>query len=147
MADFILGMNAKAYYGSADAALSSLTELTNVKDVSLSLESGEADISTRANSGWRATAPTLKEATAEFEMVWKDGDAGFTAVKNAFLNNTTLSMAFLTGAKAGSNSEGPYGNWSITTFSRNESLEEAIVVSVTAKISSFTEWVSNGAST
>lgn len=146
MADFILGMNAKAYYGAAGAALTSLTELTNVKDVSLSLETGEADITTRANSGWRGTAPTLKEATAEFEMVWKDGDAGFTAIKNAFLNNTTVSMAFLTGAKAASNSEGPYGDWAITTFSRDESLEEAIKVSVTAKLSTFVEWVINGAS-
>ena len=29
---------------------------------------------TRANSGWRATAPTLKECTIEFELVWKPGD-------------------------------------------------------------------------
>ena len=69
--DFQLGMNAKAYYGAADTPLVNLVELTNVKDVNLSLDAGEADVTTRANSGWRATAATLKEASAEFEMVWK----------------------------------------------------------------------------
>ena len=58
MADFILGMNAKIYQGPPDTALASLTEMGNVRDVTLSLEAGEADITTRANSGWRATAPT-----------------------------------------------------------------------------------------
>jgi len=58
------------------------TELANVKDVTLSLETGEADVTTRANSGWRATVATLKEATVEFEMVWDTADAGFTRQKH-----------------------------------------------------------------
>ena len=141
MADFILGMNAKAYFGPADTPLESLTEMGNVRDVTLTLEAGEADITTRANSGWRATAPTLRECTCEFEMVWKSGDAGFEAVKDAFLNATTLALAVLTDAKTATGAEGPRGNWSITNFSRNEALEEAITVSVTAKIAKFDEWV------
>jgi hypothetical protein len=58
MATFILGMNAKIYQGAAGAALGALTEMGNVRDVTLTLEAGEADITTRANSGWRATGPT-----------------------------------------------------------------------------------------
>ena len=65
--EFALGMNAKLYYGAAGA--SAATEMGNVKDVTLTLEAGEADVTTRANAGWRATAPTLRECTAEFEMV------------------------------------------------------------------------------
>jgi len=38
-------------------------------------QGGEADITTRGNSGWRATAPTLRECTVEFQMVWRPGDA------------------------------------------------------------------------
>ena len=61
MADFLLGMNAKIYQGAAAADASTLdpatlTEMGNVKDVTLSLEAGEADITTRANNGWKATA-------------------------------------------------------------------------------------------
>lgn len=49
--------------------------------MTLSLETGEADVTTRANSGWRATVGTLKEASVEFEMVWDTADAGFTRQK------------------------------------------------------------------
>jgi hypothetical protein len=138
---FLLGMNAKIYQGASGAALNTLTEMDNVKDVSLNLEAGEADITTRANQGWRATAPTLRECTAEFEMLWKPGDAGFEAIKTAFLTAATLRLAVLTGARDAPGTEGPLGDFSITNFSRNEPLEEAVMVSVTAKLAEFDEWV------
>ena len=145
MADFLLGMNAKIYQGAAAAdpatlSPATLTEMGNVKDVTLSLEAGEADITTRANSGWRATAPTLRECSCEFEMVWKPGDAGFEAIKTAFLSAGTVALAVLTGAHNESGAEGPVGNWSITNFSRSEALEEAVTVSVTAKLAAFGQW-------
>ena len=145
MASFLLGMKAKLYYGAASATPetlnpSTLTELGNVKDVTLNMEAGEADITTRANSGWRATAPTLRECTAEFEMVWKPGDLGFDAVKTAFLASGEMSLAILTDAHATVGSEGPVGNFTITNFSRSEPLEEAITVSITAKLSAFGSW-------
>ena len=145
--DFLLGMNAALYFGapivgSGPTLPSTLTLVGNVKDVTLSMEAGEADITTRGNSGWRATAPTLKEASLEFEMQWKPGDAAFTAIKNAYLANTTVALAALTEKHdtVGSQAEGPVGNWSITNFSRNEPLEEAITVSVTAKLAKFDSW-------
>jgi len=145
MPDFLLGMNAKIYQGAAAADASTLdpstlTEMGNVKDVTLSLEAGEADITTRANSGWRATAPTLRECSCEFEMVWKPGDVGFEAIKSAFLSAGTVALAVLTGAHNESGAEGPVGNWSITNFSRSEALEEAVTVSVTAKLAAFGQW-------
>jgi len=141
VATFILGMNAKIYQGTAGDPLASLAEMGNVRDVTLTLEAGDADITTRANSGWRATAPTLREATAEFEMVWKPGDAGFDAVKNAFLTSGTIELAILDQDKATAGAQGPKGSFSITSFSRNEALEEAITVSVTAKLAEFDQWV------
>lgn len=147
--DFLLGMNAKLYAG---AKLTSIqgTEtpvswtpgvVDNVKDVTLSLEAGEADVTTRGNSGWRATAPTLKEATLEFEMQWLPGDAAFTLIRNAFLDSDVVALAPLTDAVDQSDAEGLVGNWAITNFSRNEALEEAITVSVTAKLSAFAQWL------
>ncbi len=138
---FLLGMNAKIYQGAAGAALSALDEMGNVRDVTLTLEAGEADVTTRANQGWRATAPTLRECTAEFEMLWQPGDAGFEAVKTAFLSAGTIRLAVLTGARDASGAEGPLGDFSITNFSRSEPLEEGVTVSVTAKLAVFAEWV------
>ena len=125
---FLLGMNAKVYQGTAGADLEALTEMGNVKDVTVTMEAGEADITTRANQGWRATAPTLRECTAEFEMLWKPGDAAFEAIKTAFLTASPLRLAVLTGAKSAdgatpvSGTEGPLGDFSITNFSRSEPL-------------------------
>jgi hypothetical protein len=136
---FVLGMNAKIYQGAGE--LSAMTEMSNVRDVTVTMEAGEADITTRGNSGWRATAPTLRECTAEFEMVWRPGDSGFDAVKTAFLGAGTVRLAVLTGARDAAGSEGPLGDFSITQFSRNEALEEAITVSVTAKLAAFDSWV------
>ena len=141
MPTFILGKDAKIYQGTAGAVLGALTEMSNVRDVTLNLEAGEADVTTRANGGWRATAPTLRECTAEFEMVWKPGDAGFDAVKTAFLTGGPIELAILDQARETVGAQGPKGSFSITSFSRNEALEEAITVSVTAKLAVFDQWV------
>ena len=141
MATFILGKDAKIYQGAAGADLADMTEMSNVRDAKLTLESGEADVTTRANSGWRATAPTLRECTCEFEMVWKPGDTGFDAIKAAFLAGTTIELAVLDQARETAGAQGPKGSFSITSFSRNEALEEALTVSVTAKLAEFDEWV------
>jgi hypothetical protein len=137
----VLGMNCKAYYGTAEAELSSMTELTNVKDVTLNFQTGEADITTRANDGWKATAATLRECEATFQMQWDSSDAGFTAIQTAWLNSTTVELAFLTGASNAAGSQGPKGSFSITNFSRSEALEEAVMVDVTAKLAVWDEWV------
>jgi len=126
-----LGMEATLNYkvggqGGAGAWL----ELTNTKDVTLSLEAGEADVTTRANSGWRATVATLKEASVEFDMVWDTADAGFDAIKDAYLTNDIIGFQVLDGDTG----EGLQADFMITSFSRSEALEEAITVSVTAKV-------------
>jgi hypothetical protein len=48
-------------------------------------------------------------------------------------------------ARETAGAQGPKGSFSITSFSRNEALEEAITVSVTAKLAVFDEWVEVGA--
>ena len=122
-----LGMNAKLYYGTAGSLAT--TEMTNVQDVTLNLETGEADVTTRGNSGWRATAATLKTGSVEFKMIWDTGDAGFTAIKTAYFNATAIALAVLD-ATGG---EGLDADFTVTNFSRSEPLEEAITVSVTVK--------------
>ena len=146
---YVLGMDAQILYGTAAADATSLspasmTELTNVKDVTVNHETGEADVTTRGNGGWRATAATLRECSVDFQMVWKKSDEGFTAIKEAWLNGTEIALAVLTGDPAEAGTEGPFGNFSITNFSRNEALEEAIVVDVTAKLSAWGGWFEAG---
>jgi len=128
-----LGMDAKLYRNNGDYATPDWVEVTNVKDLTLNLEAGEADVTTRANAGWRAIVATLKDGSIEYEMVWDTADTNFTEIQQAFFNNTTIEFAVMDGDIAASGTQGLRATMSITNFSRNEPLEEAIMVSVTAK--------------
>jgi hypothetical protein len=116
------------------------TEMPNVKDVTVNLETGEADITTRANNGWRATAATLKNGSVDFEMLWDASDPGFSKIQTAWSNSAEIGLAFMDGAIDGAGNSGLASNFTVTNFSRSEPLEEAVKVSVTVKPSSCTEW-------
>ncbi len=122
----VLGLDAKLLRGTAGATAA--TEVTNVKDLSLNLESGEADVTTRATVGWKASVATLKEASLEFGMLYDTEDADFTAFQEAYFSNTPLALFVTDGAGGGLDAD-----WSITGFSMEQNLEEAVTVSVTAK--------------
>ena len=134
MGDFKLGMDAKIYVGASGSPIHDLIEMDNVKDVTLNLTTGEADVTTRANSGWRATASTLKECTVDFEMLWKTADAGFVFIRDAFLTSDQVRLAVLTDAWWEVGAEGVIADFSITQFNRSEPLEDGIKVAVTAKL-------------
>jgi len=121
-----LGLEAKLFHGAAGATAT--TEMKNVKDVTLNIESGDADITTRASGGWKVTAAALKEASVEWTMVWDTADAGFNAIKTAYFNNAPLGLFVSDGDGSGLDAD-----FAIMGFSREEPLEEAITVKVTAK--------------
>ena len=122
----VLGLNAKLLRGAAGST--GATEVKNVKDLTLNLESGEADVTTRATGGWRATAGTLKEASLEFGILYDTEDADFQAFQAAYFSNTPIALFITDGAGSGLDAD-----WSITAFTVEQPLEEAVSVSITAK--------------
>ena len=130
-----LGLDAKLWIASTTTAQGEGTyaEVTNARSVSLSLESAEADVTTRGNAGWRANLPTLKDATIEFEMIYDTTDANFAKIQEAFLDGDDLWVKALDGGTTHENGEGLKALCRVTTFSINQALEEAITVSVTLK--------------
>ena len=128
-----LGMEAKLYRNTGTYGAPVWAEVGNVRDLTLNLEAGEADVTTRANDGWRATVATLKEGSIEFEMVWDTADAHFTAIQDAFFNNTSVEFAVMDGDITVAGTQGLRATMSITNFSRSEPLEEAVTASVSAK--------------
>ena len=140
-----LGMDCKLYYYATpltdtDYDSATWTEQTNVKDLTLNLETGESDITTRANSGWKATAATLKDGSLEWEMIWDPDDACFTAIQAAWAASAEIALAALDGNESIAGNQGLAGNFVITNFSRSEPNTEAVTVTVTAKPSSKTGW-------
>lgn len=135
----VLGLDAKLWYAAPNAsgAAGTYAELANVRNVTLSLESAEADVTVRANNGWRATTPTLKDASIEWEMIYDTADAGFTAIRSAYFSSTDLWIKALDGSGTApithDEGNGLVAKCRITQFSINQSLEEAVTVSVSAK--------------
>ncbi len=128
-----LGLDAKLYRNTGSIGSSLWVLISNVRDVTLNLETGEADVTTRGNDGWRATVGTLKDASIEFEMVWDTEDANFTAFKDAFFSGTPIELLVADGDITAAGAQGLRAVCRIITFTRSEALEEAITVSVNAK--------------
>lgn len=145
----LLGMDAKLYrlstgtrasWASANsngisiaAAPSNLDEIPNVKDLSLELTTDEADVTTRGNDGWKATLATLKDASIQFQMVWELTDADFIAIRRAYLNNTSIALAALSGDKTTVGVDGLWADFMVTNFTKSENLADAQMVDVTLK--------------
>ena len=121
-----VGLEAKLLYGTAGSTGAS--EATNVKDVSLSLEAGSADITTRAAQGWRVKKATLKEGSLEFEMNYDTEDAFCVDVIQKYITGDAISLFVSDGA-----GEGLDADWIITNCSMEQPLEDAVTVSVTAE--------------
>ncbi|MFN9343454.1 MAG: phage tail tube protein, partial [Planctomycetota bacterium] len=101
-----LGLDAKLFRNTGTFATPTWNEITNVRDVTLNLEAGEADVTTRGNNGWRATVATLKDGSIEFEMVWDSADADLTSTRDAFLKKTAIELAVMDGPMSRPGSQG-----------------------------------------
>lgn len=129
-----LGQDCKIYYCVAGiGGTPEWSELGNVREVNTNCQKGEADVTTRGNNGWKATAGTTKDASIDFEMVWDPGNAGFTAIQTAFMANSTIGIAAMDGPIATAGSQGLWADCAVTNFSRQEPLEGAVTVKVTVK--------------
>lgn len=140
----VLGLDAKLYRNTASWATPTWSLIDNVRDLTLNVEKGSADVSTRGSGGWRQNAVTLKDGSIEFEMVWDTADAEFTALKDAFFNDTTVECAAMDLLIATSGSQGLHADFNVGDFSRAEALEDALKVSVNltpARTDNTPEWL------
>lgn len=103
------------------------TEIKNCKDLTVNLETAEADVTTRDNNGWRATVGTLIDATIEFQMVNTVGDTSFATVLGLLKSRTPCKVEI---SDAGGTMTLAC---TVTAFNINQSLEEAVTADVTMR--------------
>ena len=115
-----------------------LIELSIVRDFTLSAEKAMADVTTRAGAGWRQQVGTLKDGSAETQMVWDPTDDLFKALFDAFLENTSVNLFISDQGKDEVGSQGLWAPFSITNMTRNEELEGALIVDARFNITSAT---------
>jgi predicted secreted protein len=129
----VLSQDAKLYRNTGTYASPTWDLIGNVKDLTLSLEKDETDVTTRSSGGWKEFVDGMKDATVEFGMLWDTGDADFDAFQGAFINNTAVEVLVLDGLVATSGSEGLRATMMVKSFTRNENLGEALMVDVSLR--------------
>jgi hypothetical protein len=133
MALYTLGKDAKLYYNTGTYGSPTWNEVTQVRNVTLSLTTSEADVTTRSNSGWRAMAPVLKDGSLGFDMVYDNTDTDYEKFRDAFHNQTLVELLIVDGAYNVSGNEGVRGSFMVSKFDRKEELENAIIIEVTCR--------------
>jgi hypothetical protein len=144
-----LGLSAKLYrlttgtratWGAADANLlhagpapANLEEIGNVRDLTITLDKGEADVTTRANLGWRANKATLKDGGIEWQMVYDETDTDVLALLKSWIGGTSIALAALSGASTVVGVTGLWADFEVFKFEKGEELENAQMVSVGVK--------------
>jgi len=96
-----------------------------VKDLNLNMDATEVDDTTRANAGWRSRRTGLRQWSADFSMVVKQGDTMFGTLQAAFANKTSVTV----------NVKDKFGNeveglCSVSRFNRSEPLDDVVTVDV-----------------
>jgi len=125
-----LGLDCKLYYSSSGVS-GAKTLATNVRDVTLSVEATEADLTTRGSGGWEAIVAALLKGSLEFDIVWDTADAFFTALQTAFFAKSIIGIWVLDAATP--SGQGLKADMSVLKFSRNEPLTGGVTVSVSLK--------------
>lgn len=160
MPDYLLGNAAKAYFSTTAltstntatntalaAVITAATLAENIMDLTLEVESEFVDATTRAEAGngWRSEIPVLKNGRITFDARWKPGDTFFEELKDAWLNNTTVTFAALDQDRSVTGAQGLIANFSVS-FSKTEPLMDIQKVSVTLSVASFPKWYVKAAS-
>lgn len=130
MPEFVLGKDCIGYRNSGTYGTPTWSAVTAIKNVKFSSEMGKWDGSRRA-VGVKQYAPTLDDFGIEFNLVYKPADGGACeAIRDAHFNRTAIDMAFATGAIASAGTEYVRAEWGVFTWSRDEPLEEGVMVDV-----------------
>ena len=129
-----LGIDGKLYFCAAGiGGTPTWTEVTAARDVTATINKGEADVTTRGGGGWKAVIGTVKEASIEFDLVWDSADAGVLAFLSAFLSGAVIGLAAADGVITTPGTLVFKADCAITKFDKKEPLENAQTVSITAK--------------
>ena len=101
------------------------TQIKDAKDVTLNIERGDADVTTRNANGWRAHLGTLKDASIEFDIL--TGGADGTKLASLFNSGETVDLEISGGNVSFT------AKVVVTNFAGSQPLEDAESVSVTLR--------------
>ncbi len=144
----LFGKDAKTYYSTdpktADDDATDLTwvEVGNIQDLTDNFTSEEVDITTRATaaSGWNATALTTKNGEITFKILLDPDDAFATALNDAWLASTPITVLDMTGDKDVAGTFGLAANFSVG-LTYQKPVKGVQTADIVLKVYSYPEWV------
>jgi len=140
-----LGKDAKALIEGSTTGYANLVEMATVQSGKVVLETAEADTTTREGAGWGSSTPTIRKGTVEMTCLSKvTEDASLTKLEAAAIAGDIIEGAFLTGDTGVAGSRGPYGQWMISNFARDEEIEGGIPFAITLKLHEYIGYTTDG---
>jgi len=128
-----LGLDCRIYYNAGAFNAPAWVLIPHVKDLSIGLTTGEADVSTRGTGGWRAIAQTLKELSIEFKIQAVIGDNTFNALRLTWFERDSIDVLVLDDERTAAGAQGLRAVCQCVDFSREEPLEEGVTYNVVLK--------------
>jgi hypothetical protein len=129
-----VGLQCKMYRNSGNYSVPTWNEIPIVRDLTLNLEKGEAQVKARFST-WEQILPLLKSASIEFDILAETSSANddHDTLRDAFIDDTVLDLAIAEGNIATSGYEYFRFDALLVKFGRGEPLEGVSTVSITAK--------------
>jgi hypothetical protein len=124
-----IGLDCKFYRNTGNYASPTWDEITIVRDLNLTLEKSEANLSSRAST-WAKKRGALKDATIEGELIYDGADTDYNTLRSAFVNSTILEFAMADGAINTTNTQYFRAHMEVMSFGQNQPLEDGVVVPI-----------------
>lgn len=102
--------------------------VAKARDVKLTADGKEIDVSSRSGAGWKEFLQGLKEWALSVDQVWVADDTGLAALQAAFLSGDVLAAELLD-----ADGYGFSGDVIVTKFERGEPLEAGVMCPVELK--------------
>lgn len=129
-----LGLNAKLYRNTGTYGSPTWTEWNFIKDLSLEQSTAEADATTRANGGWKATVATLKDASLTFSAPHDVSITQYKALVDGYYSNASFELLVLDQAVATVGATGLRASFMVTSMTEGQPIEDIQANDFTLKI-------------
>lgn len=123
---FTLGRDAYSYRNTGTYLSPTWTKITGIRDLTLNLDSEQADVATRETGRWSAKAVVELTASVDIEMIWRTANTHFAAFRTTYINTSTIEVLILDGPVTTPGSEGLRMESQVGKISRPEPLKDAM---------------------
>lgn len=119
-----IGADAKVYRNTNTYNSPTWIEVDIVRDATLNVSHKEWDASFRGGGGWEAMVATLKSASIDIDVLHQTQDAGYVALRQAWVTKDPIELLVMDGSKDVSGNEGLRATFQVFDFTSPQPLAD-----------------------